>query len=117
MKQKVDKKGERLYIRINPEEKAALLDASKIDGFSSISGWIRSLVNKKGSRDHSNSQAYKFYKEKNYHLARIGNNLNQIAVSANRAVKQGKLTEKLGKQLAEELMYTNILLSKYLNED
>jgi hypothetical protein len=112
------KREERVYVRLSSEEKILLGETSKKEGFENISSWLRNLINtKRAKSSYTFSESYRLYKEKNHHLARIGNNLNQVAVAANKAVKAGKLGEKMGKQIAEELMYTNILLSRYLHED
>jgi len=109
----------RFEIRADGEEVARWKKAAARLGYADLSKLVRKMLDgiERGETKVKSPVAQGYSHAKIYHLARVGNNLNQIAYAANKAAKEGQLTYATAKEIASELMYMNIMLSKLLASD
>lgn len=118
---KKSKKIERVELRAASEDVKSWKVFSKKQGFDTLSSFIRALLedaiaSKKAPTPSTFVVEDGINHAKIYHLARIGNNLNQIAYAANKAAREKQFSEHDAKEIAEELMFMNIQLSSLLQE-
>ncbi len=113
------RKTEVLRVRIHIDEKQKLEEDAQIRNFSSVTQYIFFLIDKERKKYLSSnevnvlpgSQKIK-YQSVASHLARIGNNVNQIAYRINKANKKNELSDSVAKEMIDELMHLNIQISK-----
>ncbi len=104
-----------IRIRVTSAHKQELEEARKKMGFGSLSAYtLKALSSFTKKPTPAQKRISSNIQNETYHLARIGNNLNQVAYAVNKAFTTGKVTEKTAKEVAEELMYINIQLSNLL---
>ena len=80
MTKRVKGRDETIYIRVSPEEKAALVESAKQYGLTAAA-WLRRVgLGKRNPVSKTDNDAFKaLYREIQY----IGRNINQIALRAN----------------------------------
>lgn len=113
------KKGRTLIIpvRVSAQEKAVIsANAKSID--KSSSDFLRNLgmlsdptstKKQKTKKTHNNASI-------NWHLSRIGNNLNQLTYAINKARLMNKVDNELAKEIVRELMFFNIQINNLAEE-
>ncbi|MCD8215224.1 MAG: MobC family plasmid mobilization relaxosome protein [Clostridiales bacterium] len=75
----MDKKSERLYVKVTAEEKAAIKEKMQKIGMTNLSEFVRLAVAVNPVVNLDMNAIYKL----SYEMNRIGNNINQIAKMAN----------------------------------
>lgn len=98
-------------MRMSAKEKQDLLDDAAKNKFTTASQYVETLIkNARGKKVYIPTTTTNTLKQTsvNYHLSRIGNNINQIAFIINKAHLENKLDKELAKDIANELMYLNI---------
>lgn len=101
-------------MRMTPKEKQELLDDALENHFTNTTLYVDTLIkNARGKKVHIPQVRTENIKQPNihYHLSRIGNNINQMAYTINKAYLENKLDGELAKNIAEELMYLNIQIN------
>jgi hypothetical protein len=102
-------------MRMTSTEKQNLIQDADDNDFRDTTKYVKYLIEKARGKKHtpptsSNANLLKA-NSTSYHLSRIGNNINQMAYTVNKAHLENKLDGETAKEIAKELMYLNIQIS------
>lgn len=108
----MNKKDKILKIRYSEEEYSKIFELVKDNPkFKNVSEYVRYLITYDDIKDKK-VDCDENIQELSYHLSRIGNNLNQLAYTLNKANLSNKIDNKLIQEMTKELMYINVNLSE-----
>lgn len=106
-----------IHVRVPLETKERLIELADANG--GISKYLRHIIDKMSGREPLCSKAGNGggnAHSASWHLSRIGNSLNQMAYTANRANLSGKVDNKLIKEMIKELIYLNIKIDTLIEK-
>lgn len=105
-------KVEFVKFRTTSKFKEELLLAASEAGFKSTTEYLIYLVDE-AAKDPSVQKVDNTLSDSfNWHLSRIGNNLNQLAYNINKANLKNNVDNELAKEITKELMYLNVQLNQ-----
>jgi len=117
MASKDNNKSITIPVRMSIAEKARLVAKAKSLGITT-SEFLRRVANLEDTtmREKPSLTKKKINQNINWHLARIGNNLNQLTYAINKAQVMNKVNNDLAKQIIRELMFFNIQINTQVEE-
>lgn len=117
MASKDKNKSAMILVRMSISEKASLDAKAKSLGLN-ISEFLRRAANLDDvtPKEKATLSKRKINQNINWHLSRIGNNLNQLTYAINKAQVTNKVNDSLAKQIVRELMFFNIQINVQVEE-
>lgn len=106
-----------IHVRMSASEKAGFDEKAKSLGLSTSEFFRRAANLEEGApREKISLSKRKINQNINWHLSRIGNNLNQLTYAINKARVMNKVNDALAKQIIRELMFLNIQINTQVEE-